>query len=142
MVAHMHSILATVLTKLKLFALTKVLINYETMFGSKHKEYYTPMEENDHPEIDNKELLDFTGVEEYQSLIGALQWLVTLGCFDIQLAIAAMSRYGVAPCIGHLNRLTRVYGYLKCNQNGAICFCTQIPDHDSVATSMGHDWRM
>jgi hypothetical protein len=82
------------------------------------------MEEKYHPEIDKKELIDATGNKQYQSLIGALQWLVTLGCFDIQLAVAAMSSYCVSPCIGHLNRLKRVYGYLKRNQNGVIRFCT------------------
>jgi hypothetical protein len=31
----------------------KMLINYDTMFGCKPKEYNTPMEEKDHPETDN-----------------------------------------------------------------------------------------
>jgi hypothetical protein len=51
-----------------------------------------------------------------------------------------MSSYRVAPRIGHLNRLKRVYGYLKRNQNGAIRFRTRIPDHESVATPIDHDW--
>jgi hypothetical protein len=46
------------------------------------------MAEKDHPEIDNTELLDATGTKQYQSLIGALQCLITLGCFDIQLTVA------------------------------------------------------
>jgi hypothetical protein len=55
-----------------------MLINYETMFGSKTKEYSTLMAEKDHPEINNSELLNNLGIKQYQSLIGALQWLVTL----------------------------------------------------------------
>jgi hypothetical protein len=39
-----------------------------------------------------------------------------------------------------LNCLKRVYGYLKQNQNGVIRFCTRIPDHESVAAPMGHNW--
>jgi hypothetical protein len=31
----------------------KMLINLKTVFGSKPKKYITPMEEKDHPEIDN-----------------------------------------------------------------------------------------
>jgi hypothetical protein len=50
-----------------------MLINYETMFGSKPKDYSTLMAEKDHPEIDNSELLDNLGIKQYQSLIGALQ---------------------------------------------------------------------
>jgi hypothetical protein len=57
----------------------KMLINYETMFGYKPKEYSTPMAEKDHPEIDNSEQLDNLGIKQYQYLIDALQWLVTLG---------------------------------------------------------------
>jgi hypothetical protein len=62
-----------------------MLINYKTMFGSKPNEYSIPMAEKDHPEIDNSELLDNLGNKQYQSLIGALQWIFTLGRFDIHL---------------------------------------------------------
>jgi hypothetical protein len=46
------------------------------MFGSKPKEMATPMIEKDHPEIDTSDLLDALGTKHYQSLIGAIQWLV------------------------------------------------------------------
>ena len=54
----------------------KMLINYETMFGSKPKEYSTPMAEKDHPELDNSELLDDLGIKQYQSLIGVYNGLL------------------------------------------------------------------
>jgi hypothetical protein len=57
---------------------------YETMIGSKPKEFATPMIEKDQPEIITSDLLDALGIKHYQSLIGALQWLVTLGNFDIK----------------------------------------------------------
>jgi hypothetical protein len=41
-----------------------MLINYETMFGSKPKEYSTPMAKKDHPELDNSELLDDLGIKQ------------------------------------------------------------------------------
>jgi hypothetical protein len=44
-----------------------MIINYETMFGRKPKENNTPMEENNHPEIDNTKLLDATGIKQYQA---------------------------------------------------------------------------
>jgi hypothetical protein len=31
----------------------KMLINYEIIFGSKPKEYFTPMADNNFPEVDN-----------------------------------------------------------------------------------------
>jgi DNA-binding MarR family transcriptional regulator len=58
------------------------MVPYKVMFGVKPKEYSTLMAEKDHPEIDNSELLDSLGIKQYQSLVGALQWLVTLGPFD------------------------------------------------------------
>ena len=100
----------------------KMLINYETMFGVKPKEYSSPMEEKDHPELDHSAELDAVGIKQYQSLIGALQWLVTLGRFDILLGVTTMSSYRAAPRIGHLERLKRMYGYIKKNPDGAIRF--------------------
>jgi hypothetical protein len=69
------------------------LINYETMFGSSLKEFATQMIEKDHREIDTSDLLDAIGIKHYQSKIGALQWLVPLGCFDIHLGVATMFSY-------------------------------------------------
>jgi hypothetical protein len=89
-----------------------MLINYKTMFGSKPKEYSTPMAEKDHPEIDSSDLLENLGIKQYQSLIGALQWLVTLGGFNIHLGIATMSSFHVALRQGHLDCLKQMYCYL------------------------------
>jgi hypothetical protein len=88
------------------------------MFGSKPKEFATPMIENYHPEIDTSNLLDDIGIKHYQSLIGAVQWLVSLGRFDIHLGVATMSSYCCAPGQGHLIRLKRMYGYLCYNPCG------------------------
>jgi Reverse transcriptase (RNA-dependent DNA polymerase) len=118
----------------------KMLINYETMFGSKPKEYSSPMEEKDHPELDNSAELDAVGIKQYQSLIGALQWLVTLGRFDILLGVTTMSSYRAAPRIGHLDRLKRMYGYIKKHPDGAIRFRVKIPDHESQGTPVKYDW--
>ena len=41
-----------------------------------------PLEKGDHPELDDTELLDKSGIEQYQSLLGSLQWAISLGCFD------------------------------------------------------------
>jgi hypothetical protein len=40
------------------FYVAKVLINYYSMFGSKPKDYCTPITKNDLPEIDKSELND------------------------------------------------------------------------------------
>jgi hypothetical protein len=117
-----------------------MLINYEIMFGSKPKECSTPMAKKDHPELDNSKLLDDLGIKQYQSLIGALQWLVTLGRFDIHLGVTTMSSFRVAPCQGHLERLKRMYGYLKQNPAGATRFHVKIPNHEVIVTPIHYSW--
>jgi hypothetical protein len=118
----------------------KILINYKTMFGSKPKEYFTSMAEKDHLELDNSELLDSIGVKHYQSLIGALQWLVNLGRFDIHLAIATMPSFRVATRQGHLDCLQQMYAFLKRNPKGATRFRVKIPNHEQIATPIQYDW--
>lgn len=117
-----------------------MLLNYEVMFGTKPKEYSSPMIEKDHPELDNTPELDEDGIKQYQSLIGALQWLVTLGRFEILVSVTTMSGYRIAPREGHLERLKRVFGYIKKNPDGAIRFRTNIPNHESQGTPTKFDW--
>jgi hypothetical protein len=68
-------------------------------------QYLSPLMANDHPEMDMSELLDEDGIHQYQSLIGGLQWTISLGRFDMATAIMTMSGFHVAPRAGHLERL-------------------------------------
>jgi hypothetical protein len=76
----------------------------------------------DHPELDLSPLLDENDIKQYQSLIGALQWLVMLGRFDILIAVITMSGYRIAPREGHRDCLKQIIGYVKKNPNGTIRF--------------------
>ena len=118
----------------------KMVMNYEVMFGKKPTEYSSPIADKDHPELDTTPELDENGIKQYQSLIGALQWLVTLGRFDILIAVSTMSSYRVAPREGHLERLKRIFGYVKKNSEGAIRFRVNIPDHESQGIPHSFDW--
>jgi hypothetical protein len=100
--------------------IAEILDQFENIFGCKPKEYTSPLEKGDHPEIDNTEELDVEWIKKYQTMIGCLQWAVSLGRFDIQTSTMTMSRFRAAPRIGHLNRLTRMYGYLKKFASAAI----------------------
>jgi hypothetical protein len=106
-----------------------MLNNYEILFMSKPKEFATPIMDKDHLEIDTSALLDALGIKQFQSLIGVLQWLFTLGRFDIHLGV-----YRCAPRQGHLDRFKRMYDYLRFNPSGAICFRVTIPNHKYLAT--------
>jgi hypothetical protein len=69
----------------------RMATEYERMFGTKpHTRVTSPLEKNDHPETDDLELLDEVGIQRYQSLIGSLQWAVSLGRFDITTAVMTM----------------------------------------------------
>ena len=46
---------------------------YIIMFNREPKEWWSPIDEKDHPELDTTELLDFDGIAKYQSMIGTLQ---------------------------------------------------------------------
>jgi hypothetical protein len=105
----------------------RLLANYEKMFGQKPKEYSSPMVSGDHPELDTSDLLDEDGIKKYQSMIGALQWAVSLCRFDIHCAVMTMGRYRAAPRVGHLDRVKRICGYLRRHPDGAIRFRTGIP---------------
>jgi hypothetical protein len=50
------------------------------------KDAALPLEKGNHPELDSSDLLDLEGIKIYQSLIGALQWVIQIGQFDITTA--------------------------------------------------------
>ena len=53
----------------------------------------SPLEKNDHPELDDSPLLDGDGVAKCQSLIGTLQSAISLGRFDIAVEVMSMSSF-------------------------------------------------
>ena len=59
------------------------------------------LDKNDHPELDTSEVLEGDMVAKYLTMVGQLQWLITLGRFDIHAQVATMSRFRAAPRQGH-----------------------------------------
>jgi hypothetical protein len=111
--------------------------NYEHMFGEKPRVRLSPLDDGDHPELDLTDELDAAGIKKYQSMIGALQWCVTLCRYDVHCAVMTMGRFRIAPRYGHLERLKRIYGYLARYPDAAIRFRTGIPEHEEPER---HDW--
>jgi hypothetical protein len=111
----------------------RMIGTYEQMFGSKPKTTYSsPLERGDHPELDISEELGIDGIKQYQTLIGAAQWLVSLGRLDIATAIMTMSSFRVAPRQGHLDRVKRIYGYVSKMRHGSIRFRVGVPDYSAI----------
>jgi hypothetical protein len=72
----------------------KMVGEYKRLFGKKpNLKVRPPLEHNDHPELDTSPILDDDGIQKYQSLIGTLQWAITLGRFDVATAVMTMSSF-------------------------------------------------
>ena len=76
---------------------------------------------------------------KYLTMVGQLQWLVTLGRFDIHAQVATMSRFRAAPRQGHMDRLKRIYSYAIRTKDYAIRFRTEKPDY-SFLPDQDFDW--
>ena len=115
--------------------------NYEVMFGSKPSQrYQSPLEKGDHPELDTSDFLDVDGIKKYQSLIGAIQWAVSIGRFDVSTAVMTLSSFRANPRVGHLERAKRIVGYLTKMKYAAIKFRTSEPDM-SIYGEEHYDWE-
>ncbi len=71
-------------------------------------------------------------IRVYQSLVGMLQWAVTIGRIDIHCAVMTMSRFRAIPRKGHLERIKRIFCYLKNFKDASITFNVEVPDHSSI----------
>jgi hypothetical protein len=119
---------------------SKMMSSYEKLFpGEKLFLYSSPLEKGDHPELDTSTELGEEDISKYQSMIGALQWSISLGRFDIATAVMTMARFRAAPRVGHLKRLKHIYGYIKKFPHAAIRVRTQVPDYSDLP-KLEHDW--
>ena len=76
----------------------------------------------------------------YQSLIGALQWVIQIGRFDVGTAVMTLSRFRAAPRVGHMDRVKRIYGYLSKMRHGMVRIRTDAPDFSQFPEKV-HDWH-
>ena len=99
----------------------------------------SPLEKNDHPELDNSESCNAEQITQYMSMIGQLQWAITLGRYDILAQVVSISRFRLAPKIGHLERMKRIYGYLARTKHNAIRYRTKEPDYSHLP-ELSYEW--
>ncbi len=118
----------------------KMAATYESHFKCKpNKKYSSPLEKGDHPETDLSEFLDDEETRIYMSLIGTLQWAVSLARFDIASAVMTLSSFRAAPRRGHLERAKRVCGYLMRFKHAAIRIRVHEPDYSEIPPDH-YDW--
>jgi hypothetical protein len=83
-----------------------MMASYEQCFGTKPSQKFTlPLEKGDHPETDSSKFLESTETQQYQSLIGALQWAISIGHFNITTAIMTLLGFHAMPIMVTLSTL-------------------------------------
>ena len=112
---------------------------YERMFGNTHEKSKVPMTPGDHPEMDDSPLLNSDGIKQFQSMIGMLQWAVSIGRFDIHCAVMTMGSFRAMPREGHLKILKKIFAYLNQHKEAFITFNTEIPDYKKFKIE-SFDW--
>jgi len=118
----------------------RMVASYEQMFGEKPSTKVTsPLEKNDHPELDDSELCDEEEVRQFQSVVGSLQWAISLGRIDITTAVMTLSRFRSMPRKGHLARAKRVVAYLRKMSDACIRIRVHEPDYSSIPV-VEYDW--
>ena len=118
----------------------KLADTYKRLFNDgPPKGFKTPLDKNDHPELDTSEILEGDMAAKYLTMMGQLQWLVTFGRFDIHAQAATMSRFRAAPRQGHTDRLKRIYSYAIRTKDYAIRSRTDQPDY-SFLPDQDFDW--
>jgi hypothetical protein len=119
----------------------KMISAYQQMFGQKPStKAKSPLEENDHPELDTSEFLDEDYIEKYQSMVGSLQWIIAIGRWDIQTAVMTLSSFRAQPRKGHLERAKRIYGYIAKFSDYCIKFRVDEPDLSMFNNKIDLDW--
>jgi hypothetical protein len=63
--------------------------------------------------MDDSPFLGQDKTQQFQSLIGAMQWAVSIGSLDIATTVMSLSSFHAMPRRGHLERAKRISGYLQ-----------------------------
>jgi hypothetical protein len=87
----------------------KMIDTYVQLYGEKPRKASSPLEQNDHPEMDDSPFLGQDKTQQFQSLIGAMQWAVSIGRLDIATAVMSLSSFHAMPRRGHLKRAKQIY---------------------------------
>jgi hypothetical protein len=88
--------------------------NYKQLFGESPSHHsQSPLESNDHPEIDSPKILGEDDIQKYQSLIGAMQWAISIGHFDIAVHVMTMSSFRASPRHAWTPGMSKVHGRIS-----------------------------
>ena len=97
------------------------------------------LDKNNHPELDNSEQASADLTTKFMCMAGQLQWAVTICRYDLLAHDMSMSRFRLAPKVGHIERMKRIYGYLSRTKHYALMFRTDEPNYMHVP-DLDYDW--
>jgi hypothetical protein len=117
----------------------KMIDTYVQLYGEKPRKASFPLEQNDHPEMDDSPFLGQDETQQFQSLIGAMQWALWIRRLDIATAVMSLSSFRAMPRRGHLKRAKRIYGYLRKMKEARIRVLTNEPDYSDYQDPE-YDW--
>jgi hypothetical protein len=118
----------------------KMVDNYKRLFGKSPSHHsQSPLESNNHPEIDSSKFLGEDDVQKYQSLIGAMQWAISIGHFHIAVHVMTMSSFRASPRHGHLERVKCMVGYLSKFCFAELRILTDEPNFSDIEVAK-YDW--
>jgi hypothetical protein len=120
--------------------IAKMVESYERIYKVKPKYFNSPLEKGDHPELDETAFLEPKQITEYMSIMGQLQWLISLGRFDVSSAVSGLSTFRSKPRIGHLDRAKRVVGYVAKFKDAALRFRVGLPNYSHLSSKI-EDWE-
>jgi hypothetical protein len=63
--------------------ISKMMGDFEILYGYMPQKYTSPVENGDHPDIYTAAELDVNVIEMHHTMIGCLQWAVPLGRFEM-----------------------------------------------------------
>ena len=122
--------------------ISKILDSFHQMFpGETLPQVKSPLDKKDHPELDNSELASDDQTTKFMCMVGQLQWAVTLGRCNILAHIMSMSRFRLAPKVGQIERMIRIYGYLSRTKHEALRIRTDEPNYMHLP-DLEYDWTM
>eukprot|EP00957_Ditylum_brightwellii_P192642 14668173-Ditylum_brightwellii.AAC.1 len=84
------------------------------------KGFSNPIDPNYHAEIDESDFEVGDNVSKYRMMVESLNWLVTLGRYDIHYTTTTLASRMMIPRQGHMHAMRRVFGYLCKNLGFSI----------------------
>ena len=90
----------------------RLLTKFESLYRELPHKEKSPLDKNNHPELDTSDFCTPDEIAKFHSIIGACQWMITLCHSDIAQAIISLNCFHQSPHIGHVEHLTCIIGYI------------------------------